>query len=48
MKGLISGVFSWGQHPLYSEGNFWEWGAALVLILIIAFFWKTVVDKIHA
>ena len=46
MKGLISGIFAWGQHPLYSEGTVADWFAALVLLLIAAFLWKTVVDRI--
>jgi hypothetical protein len=46
MRGIISGIFDWGQHPLYSQGTLWEWGAGLVFILIAAFFWKTVLDRI--
>lgn len=46
MRGLVSGIFDWGQHPLYSQGTLVDWGAALVLILILAFLWKTVVDRI--
>jgi len=47
MKGLISGIFQWGQHPLYSSGTVMDWGAALVLLLILSFLWKTVIDRIE-
>ncbi len=47
MRGVINGIFAWGQHPLYSEGTLWEWGAGLVLILILAFLWTTVLAKIR-
>lgn len=47
MRGIVSGIFDWGQHPLYSRGNVWDWGAGLVLVLILAFFWKTVIDRIE-
>lgn len=47
MKGIVSGIFDWGQHPLYSQGTLVEWGAGLVLVLILAFLWKTVVDRIE-
>lgn len=46
MRGLVSGIFDWGQHPLYSRGTLLDWGAGLVLVLILAFLWKTVVDRI--
>ena len=46
MRGIISGIFDWGQHPLYSQGNLFDWGAGLLLVLIAAFLWKTVVDRI--
>ncbi|HXT74607.1 MAG TPA: hypothetical protein VN785_12210 [Candidatus Angelobacter sp.] len=47
MKGIVSGIFDWGQHPLYSRGTLVEWGAGLLMVLILAFFWKTVVDRIE-
>lgn len=47
MKGIISGIFGWGQHPLYSQGTVIEWGAGLVIVMILAFLWKTVVDRIE-
>jgi hypothetical protein len=47
MKGIISGIFQWGTHPLYSSGTVADWGAGLVLLLILSFLWKTVVDKIE-
>jgi len=48
MRGIISGIFAWGHHPLYSEGTIWEWGAGLVVVLILAFLWTTVLSKIDA
>jgi len=46
MRGVISGIFAWGQHPLYSEGTLWEWGAGLVVILIVAFAWHTILGEV--
>jgi hypothetical protein len=46
MNGVIGSTFEWLQHPLYSKGTMFDWGAALVLVLILAFLWKTVIDKI--
>lgn len=46
MRGLINGIFAWAQHPLYSEGNLWDWAAFLVGISIVSFFWYTVLSKI--
>lgn len=46
MRGIISGIFDWGQHPLYSRGTVTDWSAGLALVLILAFLWKTVVDRI--
>lgn len=48
MRGIISGIFAWAQHPLYSEGNLKEWGAGLIVVLVLAFFWTTVLKKIDA
>lgn len=47
MKSVVGGIFDWGQHPLYSRGNLVDWGAGLVILLIFAFLWKTVVDRIE-
>jgi hypothetical protein len=47
MRGLVSGIFQWGQHPLYSSGNVADWLAALALLLILSFLWKTVIDRIE-
>jgi ABC-type phosphate transport system permease subunit len=44
--GLITKIFKWGNQPLTSEGTIQQWGAALVLVLIVAFLWKTVVDQV--
>lgn len=45
-NGIIGQIFAWGQHPLYSEGTLKEWVAGFVLLLIVAYFWTTVVSKI--
>jgi hypothetical protein len=47
MRGIVSGIFAWGQHPLYSEGTVADWFGALVLLVIFSFLWKTVVDRIE-
>lgn len=47
MNSVIGGTFDWLQHPIYSKGNLLDWGAALVLLLILAFLWKTVVDRLE-
>lgn len=47
-NGVVGHIFAWGQHPLYSEGTLWEWGAGLVLILIAAFLWHTVLQNVVA
>jgi hypothetical protein len=45
MKGLISGTLDWITHPTYSDAQLWEWAAGLVLVLILAFLWSTVVRQ---
>lgn len=47
MKGLISQTLDWIMHPMYSEASLGEWAAGLVLILILAFLWSTVVRQIE-
>lgn len=46
--GLISKLFAWGSQPLTSKGTTTQWAAALVVILIVAFLWSTVVREIVA
>ena len=45
-EGLISKTFSWLAHGKYSETTLQEWLMGLVLILIIAFLWSTVVRQV--
>jgi hypothetical protein len=47
MKGIISQSFDWLAHPAYSDASMGEWAAGLVLILIVAFLWATVVRQIE-
>lgn len=46
MKGLISKTLNWVEHPSYSDASLQEWAGGLLLILIIAFLWTTVVKQI--
>lgn len=41
--GLISKLFSYGVHPLNDNSTLAQWSAGLVLVLILAFLWSTVV-----
>lgn len=45
--GLISKAFSWGTHPLNDDTSVNEWLAGLVLVLILAFMWSTVIRMIE-
>lgn len=47
MKGLISHTLDWITHPSYSEASLGQWAAGLVVILIVAFLWTTVVKQIE-
>lgn len=44
--GLVTKIFAWIGHPSNSEGDVTEWAAGLILILILAFLWSTVVRQI--
>lgn len=48
MKGLISQTLDWITHPSQSEGDVSHWAAGLVLILVLAFLWSTVVKQLDA
>lgn len=41
--GLISKTFTWFAHPFNDQSTPIEWLAGLVLLLIVAFMWSTVV-----
>lgn len=45
--GLISKMFAWGTHPANDQSTVNDWLAGLVLLLIIAFLWSTVVRMIE-
>jgi hypothetical protein len=47
MKGLISQTLDWISHPDFSEATPGVWAAGLVLVLIFAFLWSTVVRQIR-
>jgi len=47
MKGLISQTLDWIAHPSNSEGTPGQWAAGLVLILIVAFLWTTVIKQME-
>ncbi len=49
MEGTISRMLDWLLHPYNSadtSGTVADWFGFLVLVLIAAFLWKTVVDQI--
>lgn len=45
-NGLISKMGTWFMHPFHDKSTTGEWFAGLVLLLIIAFLWSTVVKMI--
>jgi hypothetical protein len=47
MNGIISQTLDWLTHPVYSDASVGEWAAGLVLILVVAFLWSTVVSQIE-
>ena len=44
-EGIISKIYTWVWHPSNSSETLNEWGAGLVVILILAFLWSTVVNR---
>lgn len=46
-KGLFSSIGDWIIHPYYSEGTLLDYAAGLVLVLMAAFLWSTVVKQIE-
>ena len=42
-KGLITSLYDWSAHPSYSTGTALQWTAGLVIVLILAFLWSTVI-----
>lgn len=45
--GLVGSVIQWFTHAGNSQGSPAEWAAGLVLILMVSFFWVTVINKIE-
>jgi len=44
MRGMIAKIFDWGTHASYDDTTAADWLAGLVLVLIAAFLWATVVN----
>lgn len=45
MRGVLSRLIDWIEHPTFSEGTPTEWVAGLVLVIIASFLWSTVVKQ---
>jgi hypothetical protein len=45
-QGLIGKIFSWGSSPSYSDTTVSVWLYGLLLVLILAFLWSTVVRQV--
>ncbi len=43
MRGVISKIFDWGTHPQFDNTTITQWVAGLVILVIIAFLWSTVI-----
>lgn len=42
--GILRGIFDWTTHASYDSTTTVDWAAGLVVILILAFLWSTVVN----
>lgn len=42
--GIISKLFAWTTNASYDNTTVADWGAGLVVILILAFLWSTVIN----
>ena len=47
MNGLISQTLNWITHPSESEGTPMEWLAGLLVVIILAFLWSTVLKQME-
>lgn len=47
MRGIFSKTLDWVEHPQYTDATMGEWAAGLVLILIAAFLWGTIVKQMQ-
>ncbi len=45
MRGVISKIFDWGTHPQFDNSTITQWVAGLIVLLIIAFLWSTVIQS---
>lgn len=44
--GLLSKFFAWGTSPLNDDSTIEQWAGGLVVVLIVAFLWSTVVKQV--
>lgn len=44
--GIISKIYGWVWHPGNSEETITDWIAGLVVILIVAYLWSTVIRDV--
>lgn len=42
--GIITKIFAWITHTSYDDSTTLDWAAGVVVILILAFLWSTVVN----
>jgi hypothetical protein len=47
-EGFISKIYSWVWHPSNDDSTLTDWAAGLVVVLILAFLWSTVIRTIEA
>lgn len=45
MRGILTQLVQWIEHPTFSEGTPTEWIAGLVLVIMAGFLWSTVVKQ---
>ncbi len=46
VRGIITKIYDWIEHPIYAPGNIKLWLYGLAFILILSFLWATVVHDI--
>lgn len=45
-EGLISKIYKWVWHPSNSDETLMDWGAGLLLVIIVSFLWSTIIKMI--
>ena len=45
-QGLIGNFYAWGVSPLNDDTTIALWAGGLVVVLVIAFLWATVVKQV--